>query len=169
MASKEIMNAKRIFGIAILIFIFFGGCSGDYGKVEQLPESESNGTHKELIDSWADYDIWLVYRKAQLAVIIFDWKHDGRMILAESNWRKVEDQEMWQEIVKANTTGDGDIELPGDYSGGTSNVQGVWGPDNQLYGLIVYQAYSVSLGSVKMVDENTVRLTLHPAAAVTNR
>ena len=163
------MNTIRIFGIAILIFTFFVGCSGDYGKVKQVPESESKGTHKELIDSWADYDIWLVYRKAQLAVIIFDWKHDDRMILTENNWRKVEDQEMWQKIVKANTTRDGDFELPGDYSGGTSNVQGIWGPDNHLYGLIVYQAYSVSLGSVKLVDENAVRLNLHPAAAVTNR
>ena len=163
------MNTKRVAGIVILILIFIMGCSGDYGKVKQLPESESKGTHKELIDSWSDYDIWLVYRKAKLAVIIFDWKHDDRMILTENNWRKVEDQEMWQKIVNANTTRDGDFELSGEYSGGTSDVLGIWGPDNQLYGLIVYQAYSASLGSVKLVDDNAVRLSLQPAAAGTNR
>ena len=169
MASKEIMNTKRIVAIAILIFTFFGGCSGNYGKVKSLPESESKAAHEEWIDSWSDYDIWLIYRKAQLAVIIFDGKHDDRTILAESNWRKVEDQEMWQEIVKNYTTSAGDFKLSGDYSGGTSRVQGIWGPGNQLYGLIVYQGYSVSLGSVKQVDENAIRLSLNPAAASTNR
>jgi len=169
MASKEIMNTKRIVAIAILIFTFFWGCSGNYGKVKPLPESESKATHEEWIDSWSDYDIWLIYRKAQLAVIIFDGNHDDRTILAESNWRKVEDQVMWQEIVKNYTTSAGDFKLSGDYSGGTSRVQGIWGPDNQLYGLIVYQGYSVSLGSVKQVDENAIRLSLHPAAASTNR
>jgi len=163
------MNTKKIAGIAILIFTFFIGCSGTYGEFKPQTESELKGTQRELIDSWSDYDIWLIYKKDHLAVIIFDWKNDGRIILAESNWRKVKDQEMWQEIVKANTTSDGDFKLPGDYSGGTSNVQGIWGPDNQLYGLIVYQAYSVSLGSVELVDENAIRLSLQPAAAVTNR
>ena len=89
--------------------------------------------------------------------------------MAESNWRRVKDLNTWQEIVKDHTTGDGDFVLPGDYPGGTSSVQGIWGPDDQLYGLIVYQAYSVSLGSVQRVDDNTIRLSLQPAAAVTNR
>jgi len=163
------MNLRNIAGLVILIILLIIGCSGTYGEFKPQTESESNGTQRELIDSWSDYDIWLIDKKAQLAVIIFDWKNDGRTILAESNWRKVKDQEMWQEIVKANTTSDGDFKLPGDYSGGTSRVQGVWGPDNQLYGLIVYQAYSVSLGSVVLVDENAIRLSLQPAAAATNR
>ena len=163
------MNTKRLSVIAILLFILFMGCSGNPGKFKSQTESESKETQRELIDSWSDYDIWLIYKKAQLAVIIFDWKNDDRTILAENNWRKVKDQEMWQEIVKANSTSDGDFKLPGDYSGGTSRVEGIWGPDIQLYGLIVYQAYSVSLGSVKLVDENAIRLSLQPAAAVTNR
>jgi hypothetical protein len=163
------MNTKRLAGIAILIFTFLIGCSGTYGEIKPQSESESKGTQRELIDSWSDYDIWLVYKKAQLAVLIFDWKNDDMTILAESNWRKVKDQKMWQEIVKTNTTSDGDFRLPGDYFGGTSRVEGIWGPDIQLYGLIVYQTYSVSLGSVKLVDENAIRLSLQPAAPVTNR
>ena len=163
------MNAIRLAGIIIPILSFIVGCSGNHGEIRPQTESESKGTQGELIDSWSDYDIWLIYRKDRLAVIIFDWKNDDRTILTESNWRKVKDQEMWQEIVKANTTSDGDFKLSGDYSGGTSSVNGIWGPDNQLYGLIVYQGYSVSLGSVKQVDEYTIRLSLHPAAASTNR
>ena len=163
------MNTKRLAGIIILILSFIVGCSGNHGEIRPQTESESMGTQGELIDSWYDYDIWLIYRKDRLAVIIFDWKNDDRTILTESNWRKVKDQEMWQEIVKANTTSDGDFKLPGDYSGGTSRVEGIWGPDIQLYGLIVYQTYSVSLGSVKQVDENAIRLSLQPAAAATNR
>ena len=163
------MNSKTLSGILILIAALGMGCSANYGEIKPQAENESRETQKVLIESWVDYDIWLIYRKAQLAVIIFDWKHDDRTIVAESSWRKVEDQEMWQEIVKSNTTEGGNFELPGDYSGGTSSVQGIWGPDNQLYGLIVYQAYSVSLGSVKLVDQNAVRLTLYPAEAVTNR
>jgi len=169
LSRNEIMNTERLAGIAILIFTFFIGCSGNYGEIKPQTESESKGTQRELIDSWSDYDIWLIYKKAQLAGLIFDWKYDDRTILAESNWRKVKDQEMWQEIVKANTMSDGDFKLPGDYSGSTSRVEGIWGPDIQLYGLIVYQTYSVSLGSVKLVDENAIRLSLQPAAAVTNR
>jgi len=163
------MNTRRIAGIAILIFSFFIGCSGNYGEFKPQTESESKGAQKELIDSWSDYDIWLIFRKAQLAAIIFDWKYDDRTILPGSNWHRVKDEEMWQEILKTNTTSDGDFELPGDYPDGTSRVQGIWGPDNQLYGLVVYQAYSVSLGSVTLVDENAIRLSLQPAEAVTNR
>jgi len=163
------MNTRRIAGIAILIFSFFIGCSGNYGEFKPQTESESKGAQRELIDSWSDYDIWLIYRKAQLAAIIFDWKYDDRTILPGSNWHRVKDEEMWQEILKTNTTSDGDFELPGDYPDGTSRVQGIWGPDNQLYGLVVYQAYSVSLGSVTLVDENAIRLSLQPAEAVTNR
>ena len=163
------MNAIRLAGIIILILSFIVGCSGNHGEIRPQTESESKGTQGELIDSWSDYDIWLIYRKDRLAAIIFDWKNDDRTILAESDWRKVKDQEMWQDIVKANTTSDGDFKLSGDYSGGTSRVNGIWGPDNQLYGLIVYQGYSISLGSVKLVNENAIRLSLQPAAASTNR
>ena len=156
-------------GLLILILYIIVGCSVNYGEFKPEPESKSKDTRRELIESWSDYDIWLIYRKARLAAIIFDWKDDDRTILAESDWRKVKDLETWQEIVNANTTNNGDFNLPGDYAGGTSSVQGIWGPDNQLYGLIVYQAYSVSLGSVQSVDENSVRLSLQPAAAVTSR
>ena len=152
------MNTGRIAGITILIFNFFMGCSGNYGEFKPQTESESKGAQRELIDSWSDYDISLIYRKAQLAAIIFDWKNDDRTILAGSNWVKVKDEEMWQEILKANTTSDGDFKLPGDYTGGTSRVQGIWGPDNQLYGYAINT--EIWLAYTRLVEENTLRLEI---------
>ena len=143
-----------------LLFIGFAsimGCSGNYGEFKRQPESKSKITQRELIDNWSDYDIWLVYRRNRLAAIIFDPKNDDRKILVGSDWIAVRNQEMWEEIMKANTTSDGDFKLPGFY-GGTSTVQEIWGPDNQLYGFIINQVYSVSLGNVKLVNKNNIRL-----------
>ena len=156
------MNSKRLAGIVILILIFILGCSGNYGKFKTQSGSESKVTQRDLIDNWSDYDIWLIYRKNRLAAIIFDPKNDDRKISVGSNWRKVKDQEMWTEIVKANTTSDGDFKIPGVYGDGTSNVNEIWGNDNQLYGFIIYQAYRVSLANVELVDENTIRLAWGP-------
>ena len=133
------------------------GCSGNYGEFKRQPESKSKITQRELIDNSSDYDIWLVYRRNRLAAIIFDPKNDDRKILVGSDWIAVRNQEMWEEIMKANTTSDGDFKLPGFY-GGTSTVQEIWGPDNQLYGFIINQVYSVSLGNVKLVNKNNIRL-----------
>jgi hypothetical protein len=59
-----------------------------------------------------DYNTWLSYRKALgLAVIVFDQKNDHRKILVDSNWDTIKDQETWMEIVKANTTSDGDFRM----------------------------------------------------------
>ena len=116
------MNIKILAGITILIFAFIMGCSGNYGKFKRQAGSESKATQRELIDNWSDYDIWLIHRKGRLAVIIFDPKNDNRKISVGSDWSKVKNQEMWTEIVKANTTSDGDFKLPG-FSGGTSRVQ----------------------------------------------
>ena len=150
---KTLIYVRLLF----IAFVFFVSCSGDYGKFKPQTAPESKITQRELIDNWSNYNIWLVSRRNRLAAIIFDPKNDDRKISVESDWIAVRNQEMWAEIVKANTTGKGDFKLPGFY-GGTSTVQEIWGPDNQLYGFIINQVYSVSLGNVKPVNENTVRL-----------
>jgi len=158
------MNIKILAGIAILIFIFIMGCSGNYGKVKPQSGSDSKITQRELIDNWSDYDIWLTYHpgirgETWLAVIFFDPKNDDRKILIKGGgWSKVKDQEMWTEIVKANTNSDGDFRLVYSNSNYTTGVQEIWGPDNQLYGFIIYQQTVVGWVDVKLVDENTVRV-----------
>ena len=106
----------------LIALVSIMGCSGSYGKFKTQSESESKATQRELIDNWSGYDIWLIHRRAKLAVIIFDPENDNRKILVGSDWRKVKNQEIWQEIVKANTTSDGDFKLPGVYSDFPSNI-----------------------------------------------
>ena len=167
------MNIKRLAGIAILIFIFIIGCSGNYGKLIPQSESDSKVTQRELIDNWSDYNIWPGYFKwfgggpggagpggAWLALIVFDPKNDDRKILVGSSWGKVKDQEIWTEIVKTKTTSDGDFSLVfADYDYRTTGVQEIWGSDNQLYGFIIYQQTMVDSVDVKLVDENTMQLS----------
>jgi hypothetical protein len=148
----------------LIAFVSIMGCSGNYGKLKTQSGNESKVTQRELIDNWSDYNIWLSYyvglRDTLLAVIVFDPKNDDRKISVESDWRKVKDQEMWTEIVKANTTSDGDFSMVwAGYSYRTTGVQEIWGPDNQLYGFIIYQQTVVDSVKVKLVDENTMQLS----------
>ena len=72
---------------------------------------------------------------------------------------------MWDEIVKKKTKSDGEFRLWGKNditifkSGGLAEIRG---PDNQLFGYILYYGRTVSLQRIKLVDENTVRLSWRP-------
>ena len=146
----------------LIVFLLFMGCSGNYANLKDLSESESKATKRELIDNWSDYDIWLFYptsyRPPQLIAIIFDPNTDDRKILVGTDWRKVKDQQMWTKTVNANATSDGDFKIRRDYSDGTSTVQEIWGPDNQLYGYATNTA--IWLVYTRMVEENTLRLEI---------
>ena len=138
------------------------GCAGNYGKFKRQSESESKVTKRELIDNWSDYDIWLHYNSGpRLTIIVFDTKNDDKKILVRSSWPKVKDQEMWTEIVKANTASDGEFTLVWDtYGYGYSTgVQEILGIDDQFYGFIIHQSYAVSLQRVEQIDENTIRIS----------
>ncbi len=154
----------------LIAFFSIMGCSGNYGKVKPQSGSESKVTQRELIDNWSDYNIWLSYSKApELYVIVFDPKNDDRKILVGSNWGTVKDQEMWAESVKANTTSDGDFSMvEAGYIYYTTGVQKIWGPDDQLYGFVIYQDNKVQFVNVKLVDENTVRFSWESGTPVGN-
>ena len=149
----------RIIKYAILMpiaFICIAGCAGgNYGKLKTQSEGDSRATQQELINNWSDYDIWFLS-----AVIVFDPKNDDKKILVGRNWGTVRDQETWTEIVKANTTSDGDISpMWASYS--MTGVREIWSPDNQLYGYVMHQNRDGV--SVAVVDENTMRLHYHRA------
>ena len=144
------MNIKILAGIAILIFAFIMGCSGNYANIKNQSGDVSKVTQKKLINNWSDYDIWFRY-----TVIVFDPKNIDKKILVGSNWGTVKDQEMWTEIVKENTTSDGNINpVWANYS--MTGVREIWGPDNQFYGYVIHQQND--LVNAKVVDENTIRL-----------
>ena len=169
------MNNKKLAGVAILILIFIMGCAGNYGKFKRQSESESKVTKRELIDNWSDYDIWLHYHSGykppRLTIIVFDTKNDDKKIVFRSSWPRVKDQQMWTEIVKANTASDGELILGWEnYSSYYyTDVHEILGFDNQLYGFIIHQQYAVSLQRVKQIDENTIRVSWSPPRAVGGR
>ncbi len=155
------MNIKRLAVLAILIFAFAMGCSGNHGNVKTQSEGDSKVTQQELIDNWSDYNIWVNYSKApRLHLIVFDPKNDDREIMFGSDWVKVKDQKMWTEIVKENTTSGGDFRMVwAGYNYNTTRIQEIWGSDNLLYGFIIYQMVVVDSVDVKTVDENTMQLS----------
>ena len=150
--------------LLLIAFALIMGCTGKYGNLNRQTRSESEATKQQLINDWSDYDIWLRYHMAyeppRLTVIIFDPKNDDKEILVESSYIKIKNQEMWTEIVKANTSSEGEFTLVWNtYGRGYSTgVQEILGLDNQFYGFIIHQQYAVSLQRVDLVDENTVRL-----------
>ena len=169
------MKTLKFLSLMFIAFVFIMGCAGNYGKFKRQSESESKVTKRELIDNWSDYDIWLHYHSGykppRLTIIVFDTKNDDKKILFRSSWPKVKDQEMWTEIVKANTASDGEFTLVWqnyghDYSTG---VHEIWGFDNQLYGYIIYQQYAVSLQRVEQIDENSIRISWSPPRAIGGR
>ena len=130
------------------------GCSGTSTNIKNQSADESKVTEKKLINNWSDYHI----RYREFA-IVFDPKNDDRSILLGGNkgwwWRTIKDQESWTELVKENTTSQGDISPVGaDYS--MTGVREIWGPDSQLYGFIITQR--MDKVSTRLVDENTLRL-----------
>ena len=159
------MKTLKFLSLMFIAFVFIMGCSGNYGTLKNQTESESKATKQKLIDNWSDYNIWLVYltryNPPRLIVITFYTKNDNRKILLEGIGSKVKikDQDMWTEVVKENTTSDGELALAWSWDQGPispTGVQEIWGPDNQLYGLFVYQA--VVMDKVELVDENTMQL-----------
>jgi len=171
------MKEIKYVSIMFILVLLATGCAGNYGKFKFQTRSESKTTKKQLTHNWSDYDIWLHYHSGykppRLTIIIFDTKNDHNKILAPGNFSKVNDQEMWTEIVKENTTSDGEFTLVwNNYALGpyyTTGTQEIWGPENQLYGFIVYQQYAVSLQRVEQIDENTIRITWSPPRAVGGR
>ena len=141
--------------VALMLLAFaFIGWAGNNAYIRNLSESESKVTEKKLINNWSDYHI--MYREF---AIVFDPKNDDRSILPGGKkgwwWRTIKDQESWTELVKENTTSQGDISPVGaDYS--MTGVREIWGPDSLHYGFIITQ--QMDKVSTRLVDENTLRL-----------
>ena len=160
------MKVIRSAGIAMLILVFVIGCTGAYQQLKTNPVGEANITHQDLIDSWSDYAISYRQINGRLVVIVFDPKNDNRTIVAESPWRRVNDQAMWTKILKANTTDDGNFSLQGGYypptiTIKTTGVRQINSLDNRFFGYIILQERREYV-MVRMVDENTMRVVWSP-------
>ena len=146
------IDIKKLAGILILLFIFIMGCSGKAGNIKTQSENESKVTQQDLIDNSSGYDI-----KYYRTVVVFDANNDEVKILVPNYWSTVKNQETWTQIVNGNIAGpfNNDIRRIWD-SYSNSGVREMWSPDNQFYGYVLHGR--LELVSVKIVDENTVRL-----------
>ncbi len=149
------MKTLKYICLLIIGFAFIMGCSGDNANIKNLSENESKAIQQELLDNWSDYDIWLgyggIYNQSRIAFIIFLVKNDNMELTLEGpgNQVEVKDQAMWTEVLKENTTGDGEFSLATRLGGRSSaRVQEIWGPDGQLYGFIVYQEWATEVDRV---------------------
>ena len=154
------MKTLKFLSLMLIAFVFIMGCAVNYGKFKRQSESESKVTKRELIDNWSDYDIWLHYHSGpRLTIIVFDTKNDDKKIVFRSSWPKVKDQEMWTEILKANTTSDGDSRQMGAFYDWPSGVEEIWGSDNEFYAFIIYQTSTVVSIYLELADEKTIRIS----------
>ena len=145
------MKIIRPAAIAFLIFVLIMGCkTGNYANLKNQSRADSKVTQQNLIDNWSDYHI-----RFKSAVIVFDLKDDDKKILVGSSWGTVKDEEMWTGMVKANTTGHGNLSPIG-ASYNMTGVREIWSPDSQFYGYLIHQ--QGDLVSVRVIDENTMRL-----------
>ena len=170
------MKQIRFISLMLILVFFTAGCAQDYGIFKRQSESEAAVTKKKLIENWSDYTIWLIYRTTyqppRLVVVIFDARDDNMNLLVGGNLSKVkvENEEMWMKVVRESATSDGEYNLiwgGGQYS--STGVQEIWGPDEQLYGYVVFQESAIVLDQVELVDANTLRLSGHRQYAVGGR
>ena len=146
------MKIIRLAAMSSLLFVLIVGCkTGNYARLKNQSRADSKVTQQKLIDNWSEYHIWF-----KSAVIVFDPKDDDKTILVGSGWGTVNDQKTWSAMVKANTTGHGNLSPMG-ASFNMTGVREIWSPDSQFfYGYVIHQ--QGDLVSVKVVDENTMRL-----------
>ena len=122
------MKHLKCFCRPLVVFLLIIGCSRNY-VIKNLPESESKAIQKELLDTWADYEI-----NFRGAVIVFDPKNDDKKILVPRGnlfgFYTVKDQETWTQIVNGT--------IP------NNNTNMVWGEPireiwvkNQFYGYVI--------------------------------
>ena len=144
------MKTFRYIILICYAFIFIVGCAQDSAHLKTQSAEQSKITQQELFNNFSDYTIWL-----RATAAVFDPKDDDRTILVGSNWATVADQASWEQIVKNNTTSDGNITpLWANYA--MTGVREIWSPDNQLYGYIIHQ--QGDLVSARVVDVNTMRV-----------
>jgi hypothetical protein len=137
----------------ILVFfalIFIVGCAQDSAILKTQSTEQSKITQQELFNNFSDYTIWL-----RATAVVFDPKNDDRKILVGGRWATVKDQASWEQIVKENTSSDGNV-TPVWANYAMTGVREIWSRDNQLYGYIIHQQRDMV--SARVVDVNTMRV-----------
>jgi hypothetical protein len=133
-----------------LVF-FISGCAlhTGYGKIRAQPWRGERITIQELQENWEDYTIhYAGLSVGTVSGIMFDPKNDNRTLTGDK-WIKVEDQETLAELISWMKT----------YVAYDPQVWKILGPDNDLYGYLLYPGYQFSSPDqavVKVVNDTTM-------------
>ena len=126
-----------------LTFVIAACASGNRKNLRRLKYNKE----KELRESWQDYDVYKRYRDPrswQSGVVAFVYKmKDEKKILLDRRWIEVASEDIKKESILFSSTISAEIR----------------GHNEDLYGYIIYR--NRDLVSVKIIDEQTVRLTYH--------
>ena len=144
------MKTVKYIILIFFVFIFIEGCSQDSAILKTQSDEQSKITQQELFNNFSNYTIWL-----RATAVVFDPKDDDRKIVVGGRWGTVTDQASWEQILKENTSSDGQVTpLWANYA--MTGVREIWSPDNQLYGYIIHQHRDMV--NARVVDVNTMRV-----------
>ena len=132
------------------VLILIVGCAQDSAILKTQSTEQSKITQQELFNNFSDYTIWL-----RATAVVFDPKDDDRKIVVGGKWSTIKDQASWEQIVKENTSSDGNV-TPLWANFAMTGVREIWSPDKQLYGYIIHQQRDMV--SARVVDVNTMRV-----------
>ena len=142
-------TVKYVF-LMFFAFFFIAGCSQDSAIIRTQSAELSKITQQELFNNFSDYTIWL-----RATAVVFDPKDDDLKIVVGGRWGTVKDRATWEQIVKHNTTSNGNVTpLWANYA--MTGVREIRSRDNQLFGYIIHQQRDMV--SARVVDANTMRV-----------
>jgi hypothetical protein len=135
---------KNIYFNLLLIALIISGCASlhqNYGQLRSLSEGRGEVTIQSLIETWEDYGIYYAGFGGPFTLgILFDPKNNDTTIVANS-WKKVQDKETLQEIVK--------------WIKHDPLLKEVIGPDGGFYGYLYYSKRHVTF---KMIGDKKMQV-----------
>ncbi len=134
----------NLFIIALALSLSITACaSGNRKNLKRLKYNKEN----ELRQSWKDYTVYKRYRDPrswQTGAVAFIYKlKDYKKILMDKRWIPVTSDEIKAKTIVYSSTISAEIR----------------GHNEELYGYLIYR--NRDLASVKIIDEQTVKLSYH--------
>jgi hypothetical protein len=128
--------------ILALTFVIAACASGNRKNLKRLRYNKE----KELRQNWKDYTVYKRYRDPrswQRGVVAFVYILDGKKVILDNRWIAVTSEDIKAESILFSSTISAEIR----------------GYNEEVYGYLIYR--NRDLASVRIIDEQTVRLSYH--------
>jgi len=147
------ITSRYIVYLSIFVIIPLIGCANtprlEFESMPNQPKTdESRTTIAQLAENWADYDIHYSGRAGTVAGaqgILFDPKNDNKVLMPEGAWKKVEDKETLQHLMKWTASPSSQI----------GRLMKVLSPDGQFFGYL-YLNIEANYAGLRVIDKNTI-------------